>query len=117
MSKLTPEQFEAYLKKIRALAEGPFEEMQKEEWKSPTISPMKFYQLAKARDLLSLFPAREIWRFRPQRAGNSEGTRGVQPWSRRYADASALCHGFELENLRPIWQRGIERQIYGQIPG
>ena len=30
MSKLTPEEFRAYLKTVRELAEGPFEEMQKE---------------------------------------------------------------------------------------
>ena len=30
MSKLTPEEFREYLKTVRALAEGPFEEMQKE---------------------------------------------------------------------------------------
>lgn len=50
MSKLTPQEFAAYLKKIRALAEGPFEEMQKEVEKTNHF-PEEFYRLAKEHDL------------------------------------------------------------------
>ncbi len=41
---ITDEQFEAYLKEIRELAEGPFEEMQKEIEVTNTF-PEEFYEL------------------------------------------------------------------------
>ena len=43
---ITDEMFEAYLKQIRELAEGPFEEMQKEIEVTNTF-PEEFYELAK----------------------------------------------------------------------
>ena len=49
-AKITDEQFEAYLKQIRELAEGPFEEMQKEIEVTNTF-PDEFYELAKKNDL------------------------------------------------------------------
>lgn len=45
MSKLTPEEFREYLKTVRALAEGPFEEMQKEVEVTNKF-PQEFYDLA-----------------------------------------------------------------------
>lgn len=45
MSKLTPEEFREYLKTVRALAEGPFEEMQKEV-EVTNAFPQEFYDLA-----------------------------------------------------------------------
>ena len=45
MSKLTPEEFREYLKKVRALDEGPFEEMQKEVEVTNKF-PQEFYDLA-----------------------------------------------------------------------
>lgn len=45
MSKLTPEEFREYLKMVRALAEGPFEEMQKEVEVTNKF-PQEFYDLA-----------------------------------------------------------------------
>lgn len=45
MSKLTPEEFREYLKTVRALAEGPFEEMQKEVEVTNKF-PKEFYDLA-----------------------------------------------------------------------
>ena len=50
-AKITNEQFEAYLKQIRELAEGPFEEIQKEVEVTNTF-PEEFYELA-----VSLLPA------------------------------------------------------------
>lgn len=50
MSKLTKEEFQAYLKQIRALAEGPLEELQKEVEKTNKF-PQEFYELAKQNDL------------------------------------------------------------------
>ena len=47
---ITDEQFQAYLKQIRELAEGPFDEMQKEIEVTNTF-PEKFYELAKENDL------------------------------------------------------------------
>ena len=47
MSKLSKEQFEAYLEQIKNLAEGPFEEMQP-EIEVTNVFPEKFYELAKA---------------------------------------------------------------------
>ncbi len=49
-AKITDEQFEAYLKQIRELAEGPFDEMQK-EIEVTNKFPEEFYELAKANDL------------------------------------------------------------------
>ena len=45
MSKLSKEQFEAYLEQIKNLAEGPFEEMQP-EIEVTNVFPEKFYELA-----------------------------------------------------------------------
>jgi alkylation response protein AidB-like acyl-CoA dehydrogenase len=50
MSKLTKEEFKAYLKQIRALAEGPLEEIQKEVEKTNKF-PQEFYDLARDNDL------------------------------------------------------------------
>lgn len=50
MSKLTEKEFQDYLLKIRALAEGPFEEMQK-EIEVTNKFPQEFYDLAIANDL------------------------------------------------------------------
>lgn len=49
-AKITDEQFEAYLKQIRELAEGPFDEMQK-EIEVTNKFPEEFYELAKENDL------------------------------------------------------------------
>lgn len=49
-AKITDEQFEAYLMQIRELAEGPFDEMQKEIEVTNTF-PEEFYELAKKNDL------------------------------------------------------------------
>ena len=50
MSKLTEEQFEAYLKQIRELVEGPLEEMQP-EIEVTNKFPQEFYDLAIKNDL------------------------------------------------------------------
>ena len=50
MSKLTKEEFEAYLKQIRELAEGPFDEMQR-EIEVTNKFPQEFYQLARDNNL------------------------------------------------------------------
>ena len=51
---ITDEQFQAYLKQIRELAEGPFEELQKEIEVTNTF-PEKFYELAKENDLYRFY--------------------------------------------------------------
>lgn len=50
MGKLTKEEFKDYLKKVRALAEGPFEEMQKEV-EATNKFPEEFFELARKNDL------------------------------------------------------------------
>jgi alkylation response protein AidB-like acyl-CoA dehydrogenase len=45
MSKISQEEFKAFLKKVRGLAEGPFEEMQKEVEQTNSF-PQEFYDLA-----------------------------------------------------------------------
>ena len=50
MSKLTKEQFQAYLKQIRELAEGPFDEMQK-AIEVTNVFPPEFYELSIKNDL------------------------------------------------------------------
>ena len=56
-AKITDEQFEAYLKQIRELVEGPFEEIQKEVEVTNTF-PEEFYELAKKETIciVSIFP-------------------------------------------------------------
>ena len=53
-AKITDEQFQAYLKQIRELAEGPFDEMQKEIEVTNTF-PEEFYELAKKNDLYRFY--------------------------------------------------------------
>lgn len=49
-AKISAEDFEAYLKKVRALVEGPFEEMQKEVERTNKFPP-EFFELARENDL------------------------------------------------------------------
>lgn len=49
-AKITDEQFETYLKQIRELAEGPFDEMQK-EIEVTNKFPEEFYELSRQNDL------------------------------------------------------------------
>ena len=51
---ITDEMFEAYLKQIRELVEGPFEEMQK-EIEVTNKFPDEFYELAKENDLYRFY--------------------------------------------------------------
>ncbi|MGN0301956.1 MAG: acyl-CoA dehydrogenase family protein [Anaerotardibacter sp.] len=51
---ITDEQFQAYLEQIRNLAQGPFDEMQKEIEVTNTF-PEKFYELAKENDLYRFY--------------------------------------------------------------
>lgn len=53
-AKITDEQFEAYLKQVRELVEGPFDEMQKEIEVTNTF-PEEFYELAKKNDLYRFY--------------------------------------------------------------
>ena len=53
-AKITDEQFEAYLKQVRELVEGPFEEIQKEVEVTNTF-PEEFYELAKKNDLYRFY--------------------------------------------------------------
>ena len=53
-AKITDEQFEAYLKQVRELVEGPFEEIQKEVEVTNTF-PQEFYDLAIKNDLYRFY--------------------------------------------------------------
>ena len=55
MSKLSKEQFEAYLEQIKNLAEGPFEEMQP-EIEVTNVFPEKFYELRQGERLVPASP-------------------------------------------------------------
>lgn len=50
MGKLTPQEFQNYLKQIRAMAEGPFEELETEVQKTD-VFPKVFFDLVKENDL------------------------------------------------------------------
>ena len=63
MSKLSKEQFDAYLEQIKELAEGPFEEMQP-EIEVTNVFPEKFYELAKENDLDGIFRSSTSCAFR-----------------------------------------------------
>ena len=84
MSKLSKEQFDAYLEQIKELAEGPFEEMQP-EIEVTNVFPEKFYELAKENDLYRFALPAEYGARHPARSG------AVLPWSWRHAYAPALC--------------------------
>lgn len=49
-AKISDEQFAEFLTKVRALAEGPFEEMQKEV-EQTNVFPQRFFDLARENDL------------------------------------------------------------------
>ena len=53
-AKITDEQFEAYLKQVRELVEGPFDEMQKEIEVTNKFPP-EFFELAKKNDLYRFY--------------------------------------------------------------
>ena len=61
MSKLNEKEFQAYLKQIRALAEGPFEEIQKEVEVTNKF-PQKFFDLAIENNLYRCCRTRTIRR-------------------------------------------------------
>ena len=50
MGKLSKAEFDAYLKQIRELSEGPFEELQK-EIEVTNVFPKEFYELGIKNDL------------------------------------------------------------------
>ena len=50
MGKLTPQEFQNYLKQLRAMAEGPFEELETEVQKTD-VFPKAFFDLVKENDL------------------------------------------------------------------
>lgn len=64
MSKLTDQEFKAYLKQIRELAEGPFDEMQKEIEQTNKF-PEEFYKLSIENDLYRFYMPEEYggWGF------------------------------------------------------
>ena len=98
MSKLSNEEFQAYLKQIRELAEGPLEEIQKEVEVTNKF-PQEFYDLAIQNDLYRCslpeeyggYGLNELEILQVQRTGRNE-------------NASSLCNGFKLENSRRLRQ-------------
>lgn len=67
MSKLTKEEFQAYLKQIRELAEGPLEEIQKEVEVTNKF-PQEFYDLASENKFIPLFLTGRVRRMGLKRA-------------------------------------------------
>ena len=89
MSKLSKEQFEAYLEQIKNLAEGPFEEMQP-EIEVTNVFPEKFYELAKENDLVPLRPAGPVRRLTCPSSTSLQRAGAVLPRPGRHAHAPAL---------------------------
>ena len=93
-AKITDEQFETYLKQIRELAEGPFEEIQKEVEVTNTF-PEEFYELAKKNDLYRFYLPSEYggWILTSLR---SCASRKSSPAARAHAHAPASRCRHEL---------------------
>lgn len=90
MSKLSKEQFDAYLEQIKELAEGPFEEMQP-EIEVTNVFPEKFYELAKENDLYRFALPAEYGGWDLSELDILARSGAVLPWSWRHAYAPALC--------------------------
>mgnify|MGYP000012388114 CR=1 FL=1 len=102
MSKLTKEEFQAYLKQIRELAEGPLEEIQKEVEVTNKF-PQEFYDLAIKNDLYrfalpSQYGGWDLSELDILRVQDLTGTGRVLQRPGRNENASSLCNGFKLEN-------------------
>ena len=99
MSKLSNEEFQAYLKQIRELAEGPLEEIQKEVEVTNKF-PQEFYDLAIQNDLYRCSLPEEYGGY----GLNELEILQVQERTGRNENASSLCNGFKLENSRRLRQ-------------
>ena len=89
MSKLTEEQFEAYLKQIRELVEGPLEEMQP-EIEVTNKFPQEFYDLAIKNDLYRFALPSQYGGWDLSELDILKGPGGVLPRPGRHAHAPAL---------------------------
>ena len=69
-AKISDEQFAEFLTKVRALAEGPFEEMQ-EEVEQTNVFPQRFFDLARENDFVSLRASFRVRRLGFERTGRS----------------------------------------------
>ena len=92
---ITDEMFEAYLKQIRELVEGPFEEMQK-EIEVTNKFPDEFYELAKENDLYRFYLPAEYggWNLDELEIPACAGR--VVSWSWWHAYAPSSCGRHEL---------------------
>ena len=97
MSKLTKEEFQAYLKQIRELAEGPLEEIQKEVEVTNKF-PQEFYDLAIENNLYRCSLPEEYGGWGLNELEIFTGTGRVLQRTGRNENASSLCNGFKLEN-------------------
>ena len=82
--------FEAYLKQIRELVEGPFEEMQK-EIEVTNKFPDEFYELAKENDLYRFYLPAEYGGWNLDELEILRVQDGVLSWSWWHAYAPSSC--------------------------
>lgn len=103
-AKITDEQFQAYLKQIRELAEGPFEEMQK-EIEVTNVFPDEFYELAKKNDLYRFYMPSEYggWDL-----NELEILQVQEEFSRGPGGMRMFIHFAQDLNWRPLYDFGSE---------
>ena len=113
---ITDEQFQAYLKQIRELAEGPFDEMQKEIEVTNTF-PEKFYELAKENDLYRFYLPEEYggWNL-----NELEILKVQEEFSRGPGGMRMHLHHAADMNWRILddyGTAGAQGSAHGQVPG
>lgn len=114
MGKLTDEEFRDFLKTCRELAEGPFEEMQREVEVTNKF-PQEFIDLGPREQPVPLRAARGVRRMGLHREGDPAGAGGVLPGPGRHAHAPALRRRPELAHPGRLRLRRVEGRLHGQI--
>ena len=112
MGKLSKTEFDAYLKQIRALAEGPFEELQK-EIEVTNVFPKEFYELGIKNDLYRCsvpvefggwgLSETEILRIQEEFSRGPGGIRMVFIWRRRQSGQRVRAPALHQPGRRRRW--------------
>lgn len=113
MGKLNKAEFDAYLKQIRALSEGPFEELQK-EIEVTNVFPKEFYELGIKNDLYRCSVPVE---FGGWGLSETEILRVQEEFSRGPGGIRMHLHYAMDLNWRPLYDYGTEELKNELMPG
>ena len=113
MGKMSKDEFSAYLKKVRALAEGPFEELQK-EIEVTNVFPKEFYELGIKNDLYRCSVPVE---FGGWGLSETEILRVQEEFSRGPGGIRMHLHYAMDLNWRPLYDYGTEALKKELMPG